>query len=70
MPRTKATTVILTRINPFCRILSNFNACLSIVLSVYCLFIEEGMRYEDVWHDSKAARLACALIVGYMLAGK
>ena len=51
------------------RIMSNANALVSIILSVYCIFLEEGMSYSDVWYDSGPGRLACALINGYMLAG-
>ena len=49
--------------------MSNANALVSIILSVYCIFLEEGMSYSDVWYDSGPGRLACALINGYMLAG-
>ena len=49
--------------------MSTANAFLSIILSGYCIFLEKGLTYNDVWFDSGPARLACALINGYMLAG-
>lgn len=71
-------TVHVFKISPeilsanFCnsRFISNINAVVSIVLSGYCLLLESGTREDMVWHDSPAARTACAIIVGYMFAGK
>lgn len=50
------------------RFISNINALVSIILSGYCLFLETGTNEDKVWHDSPVARIACAVIVGYMLA--
>ena len=45
------------------------NAVISVTLSGYCLLFETDSS-EDVWYNSVVARTACALIVGYMIAGK
>lgn len=50
------------------RIISNFNSVISIALSTYSLWTEDGMRDDMVWYDSRIARLACSVIIGYMVA--
>ena len=52
------------------RLISNFNAILSIILAVYSLVFENDMTYDNVWYSSKAARLACGVVTGYVIAGK
>ncbi|XP_052775656.1 TLC domain-containing protein 4-A-like [Mya arenaria] len=50
------------------RFISNVNALVSIALSSYTLLWDAGMHEDRVWHDTFAARLACAVVVGYMVA--
>ncbi|KAL4236365.1 TLC domain [Mactra antiquata] len=53
----------------FCyRNISNLNAAVSVVLSGYCLWFDNDLYDDKVWYDSSIARLACALVIGYMMA--
>ena len=51
------------------RIVSNVNSVVAIVLGIYILCTGDEMKADAVWFDSKLARMACSIIIGYMIAG-
>ena len=46
------------------------SAIVSLALSGYSLLYESDIHDDKVWYDSYYARVACGLMVGYMVAGK